>query len=58
MSEYILEMKHVTKRFPGVIALRDVSISLASGEVLAICGENGAGRMRDFVQEQGRAETA
>ena len=44
MSEYILEMKHVSKRFPGVIALRDVSISLASGEVLAICGENGAGK--------------
>lgn len=44
MSEYILEMKHVTKRFPGVIALRDVSISLASGEVLAVCGENGAGK--------------
>ena len=44
VSEYILEMKHVSKRFPGVIALRDVSISLASGEVLAICGENGAGK--------------
>lgn len=44
MSEYILEMKHVTKRFPGVIALRDVSISLKKGEVLAICGENGAGK--------------
>lgn len=44
MNEYILEMKHVTKRFPGVIALRDVSLSLKKGEVLAICGENGAGK--------------
>lgn len=44
MSEYILEMKHVTKRFPGVIALNDVSIEVKKGEVLAICGENGAGK--------------
>ena len=43
-GEYILEMKNVTKRFPGVIALKDVSISLKRGEVLAICGENGAGK--------------
>ena len=41
---YILEMKNVTKRFPGVIALKDVSIALKKGEVLAICGENGAGK--------------
>ena len=41
-SEYILQMKNVTKRFPGVVALNDVSISLKRGEVLAICGENGA----------------
>lgn len=44
MSEYILEIKNITKRFPGVIALKDVSISLKKGEVLAICGENGAGK--------------
>lgn len=44
MGEAILEMKSVTKRFPGVIALKDVSISLNKGEVLAICGENGAGK--------------
>ena len=43
-SEYILQMKNVTKRFPGVVALNDVSISLKRGEVLAICGENGAGK--------------
>ncbi len=43
-SEYILQMKNVTKRFPGVVALRDVSISLKRGEVMAICGENGAGK--------------
>ena len=40
----ILQIKNVTKHFPGVIALRDVSISLKRGEVLAICGENGAGK--------------
>lgn len=44
MSEYILEMKHVTKAFGGVKALKDVSINLKEKEILAICGENGAGK--------------
>ena len=44
MRETILEMRHVTKRFPGVIALNDVSIDLRKGEILGICGENGAGK--------------
>lgn len=44
MSDVVLEMRHVTKRFPGVIALKDVTISLKKGEVMAICGENGAGK--------------
>ena len=40
----LLEMKHVTKRFPGVKALDDVNITLNQGEILGICGENGAGK--------------
>src|SRR5690554_2761729 len=41
---YILEMRDITKRFPGVVALKDVTLSVQRGEVHAICGENGAGK--------------
>lgn len=44
MNEKLLEMKHVTKKFPGVIALNDVSIDVRKGEILGIVGENGAGK--------------
>lgn len=44
MTDHILEMRSITKRFPGVIALKDVSLSVAHGEIHAICGENGAGK--------------
>lgn len=44
MTDYILEMKNVTKRFPGVVALKNVTMSLKKGEILGICGENGAGK--------------
>ena len=44
MNDIILEMRHVTKKFPGVVALNDVSIDLRKGEILGIVGENGAGK--------------
>lgn len=44
MGEYLLEMKKVTKRFPGVLALNQVDLQLKKGEILGICGENGAGK--------------
>ena len=40
----ILEMRRITKSFPGVKALADVSMAVRRGEVHAICGENGAGK--------------
>ena len=40
----LLEMRGMTKRFPGVDALRDVDLRLEAGECLALCGENGAGK--------------
>ena len=40
----ILEMKGITKRFTGVVALKDVNLVVQPGEIHAICGENGAGK--------------
>ncbi|WP_329009226.1 sugar ABC transporter ATP-binding protein [Micromonospora rifamycinica] len=44
MDDTILEMRRITKTFPGVTALADVSLAVRRGEIHAICGENGAGK--------------
>src|SRR2546430_7147228 len=40
----LISIRSVTKRFPGVVALQDVSLDVPPGELHAICGENGAGK--------------
>lgn len=44
MSEPIVEFRHITKRFPGIVANDDVSLSINKGEIFAVLGENGAGK--------------
>lgn len=44
MSEIALEMRGITKQFPGVRALNDVTFQVKRGQVHALCGENGAGK--------------
>jgi len=43
-GDVILDFQHVTKEFPGVTALKDVSIQIRRGEIHGLCGENGAGK--------------
>jgi simple sugar transport system ATP-binding protein len=40
----VLEMRHITKRFPGIVANDDIGLDLSEGEVHALLGENGAGK--------------
>ena len=44
MSDVILEMRNITKTFPGVKALDNVNFSVKAGEIHALVGENGAGK--------------
>ena len=44
MQDYILEMRNITKEFPGVKALDNVSFQVRRGEIKALVGENGAGK--------------
>jgi ribose transport system ATP-binding protein len=43
-AQTVLEVQNITKRFPGVLALDDVSVQFKAGEVHAVVGENGAGK--------------
>lgn len=43
-NDVIFDFQNVTKRFPGVVALKDVSLKISRGEIHGICGENGAGK--------------
>ena len=44
VNKLLLSVEGVTKRFPGVTALRNIDLHLLEGEVLALIGENGAGK--------------
>ena len=43
-GDYILELEHIRKEWPGVVALKDVTLRLRRGEILGLIGENGAGK--------------
>ena len=43
MEQYAIEMLHITKKFPGIIANDDITLQLKKGEIHALLGENGAG---------------
>ncbi|MBQ3894215.1 MAG: ATP-binding cassette domain-containing protein, partial [Clostridia bacterium] len=43
-SPYVIEMRHITKIFPGIVANDDITLCLKRGEIHALLGENGAGK--------------
>ncbi|GGB30795.1 putative ABC transporter ATP-binding protein YufO [Lentibacillus populi] len=44
MGDYVVEMLHIRKEFPGIVANDDITIQLKKGEIHALLGENGAGK--------------
>lgn len=63
LSETIVKMEHITKSFPGVLALNDCHLDVKRGEVLGLVGENGAGKTTlmkilcgIYVKDEGRIE--
>ena len=53
MSEYIVEMKNITKRFPGIVANNNVTIQIKKGEIYALLGENDGDRFCFFQDPDG-----
>lgn len=43
-EDFVIEMRHITKEFPGIIANDDITLQLKRGEIHALLGENGAGK--------------
>ena len=54
-AEVAVAMRGITKQFPGVVALDDVTLQVRRGEVHAICGENGAGKSTTMKMLTGSA---
>ena len=55
-SEYIIEMCHITKEFPGIKANDDITLQLKKGEIHALLGENGAGKSRRHEEKRRRSK--
>ena len=43
-EDYVLQLKEIRKEYPGVVALKNVTLEIKKGEILGLIGENGAGK--------------